>query len=211
GAAVARFPDTEEVTGSIPVSRTIFDHRRHLARAGSNGDLAVECFSTALVRSQYRAQHHPTHESPRLTGAFLCPETVASGACPTLGAMTDPSSPMVPAGWYPDHDVPGGQRWWSGIEWTEYRTPPAAAPQYAAPQYAAPQYAYAPAATPIALPADAWPYVGQAAPVGTAVPLWAPLYGATMGQAWTRFWRKYADFSGRASRSEYWLAYLWFV
>jgi uncharacterized membrane protein YhaH (DUF805 family) len=125
--------------------------------------------------------------------------------------MTDPSSPTVPAGWYPDPDVPGGQRWWSGIEWTEYRTPPAAAPQYAAPQYAAPHYAYAPAATQIALPPDAWPYVGQAAPAGTAVPLWAPLYGATMGQAWTRFWRKYADFSGRASRSEYWLAYLWFV
>jgi uncharacterized membrane protein YhaH (DUF805 family) len=32
-----------------------------------------------------------------------------------------------------------------------------------------------------------------------------------MGQAWTRFWRKYADFSGRASRSEFWFAYLWVV
>jgi uncharacterized membrane protein YhaH (DUF805 family) len=135
--------------------------------------------------------------------------------------MTDPATPSVPAGWYPDPDVAGGQRWWSGIEWTEYRTPPAAAPQYAAQPYAAqpyaaspyaaPQYAYAPAAAQLALPPDAWPYVGQAAPLGTAVPLWAPLYGATMAQAWTRFWRKYADFSGRASRSEYWLAYLWFV
>jgi len=119
--------------------------------------------------------------------------------------MTDPTTPTVPAGWYPDPDVPGGQRWWSGIEWTEYRTPPAASPQYA------PQYGYAPAAAPVALPPDAWPYVGQSAPAGTVVPLWAPLYGATMGQAWTRFWKKYADFSGRASRSEFWFAYLWLV
>ncbi|WP_272865475.1 DUF805 domain-containing protein [Mycobacteroides abscessus] len=31
-----------------------------------------------------------------------------------------------------------------------------------------------------------------------------PLYGATFGQAITRFFRSYARFSGRASRSEYW-------
>ena len=32
----------------------------------------------------------------------------------------------------------------------------------------------------------------------------APLYGATISQAVVRFWRKFAVFSGRASRSEYW-------
>lgn len=31
-----------------------------------------------------------------------------------------------------------------------------------------------------------------------------PLYGATMGQAVTRFFKRYAQFSGRSSRSEYW-------
>ncbi|MBN9139358.1 MAG: DUF805 domain-containing protein [Micrococcales bacterium] len=31
-----------------------------------------------------------------------------------------------------------------------------------------------------------------------------PLYGASFGQAISRFFRKYATFSGRASRSEYW-------
>jgi uncharacterized membrane protein YhaH (DUF805 family) len=36
------------------------------------------------------------------------------------------------------------------------------------------------------------------------VPLDAPLYNATIGQAFVRFWRKYVTFSGRASRSEYW-------
>jgi uncharacterized membrane protein YhaH (DUF805 family) len=35
-------------------------------------------------------------------------------------------------------------------------------------------------------------------------PLQAPLYGATLGQAVSRFFRKYATFTGRASRSEYW-------
>jgi uncharacterized membrane protein YhaH (DUF805 family) len=35
-------------------------------------------------------------------------------------------------------------------------------------------------------------------------PLWAPYYNASIGIAWSRFWRKYATFSGRASRSEFW-------
>lgn len=32
----------------------------------------------------------------------------------------------------------------------------------------------------------------------------SPLYGATFGHAVSRFFRKYATFSGRASKSEYW-------
>ncbi|MDQ0577416.1 hypothetical protein QFZ29_003639 [Agromyces albus] len=36
------------------------------------------------------------------------------------------------------------------------------------------------------------------------IPLSAPLYGASLGQAVSRFFRKYATFTGRASRSEYW-------
>ena len=36
------------------------------------------------------------------------------------------------------------------------------------------------------------------------MPLWAPLYGASFGEAVARFFMKYATFSGRASRSEYW-------
>jgi hypothetical protein len=34
-------------------------------------------------------------------------------------------------------------------------------------------------------------------------PMSLPLYGATFGQALSRFFRSYARFSGRASRSEY--------
>lgn len=35
-----------------------------------------------------------------------------------------------------------------------------------------------------------------------------PLYGASFGQAVKRYFAKYATFSGRASRSEYWWVYL---
>jgi len=45
-------------------------------------------------------------------------------------------------------------------------------------------------------------------PVHAATPLSQPLYGATIGQAVTRFFTKYATFSGRASRSEFWWFYL---
>lgn len=54
------------------------------------------------------------------------------------------------------------------------------------------------------------PY-GQPLPVWNGVgepPLSRPLYGATMKQAVVRFFKKYARFSGYASRSEYWFATL---
>ncbi|WP_307078137.1 DUF805 domain-containing protein [Arthrobacter pascens] len=35
-------------------------------------------------------------------------------------------------------------------------------------------------------------------------PLWAPYYGASFPVAVKRFFKKYATFTGRASRSEYW-------
>jgi uncharacterized membrane protein YhaH (DUF805 family) len=39
---------------------------------------------------------------------------------------------------------------------------------------------------------------------GGEPPLWAPYYGAPFQAAVKRFFKKYATFSGRASRSEYW-------
>ncbi|TAP25236.1 MULTISPECIES: DUF805 domain-containing protein [Micrococcaceae] len=41
-------------------------------------------------------------------------------------------------------------------------------------------------------------------PASSAQPLDQPLYGASFGQAISRYFKKYATFSGRASRSEYW-------
>ena len=62
------------------------------------------------------------------------------------------------------------------------------------------------------MPAALWtrtPAAGGAAPTigamsSIAVPLSVPLYGASLPQAVSRFFRKYATFSGRASRAEYW-------
>lgn len=45
------------------------------------------------------------------------------------------------------------------------------------------------------------PYASAA---GGEPPLWAPYYGAPIAAAVKRFFKKYATFSGRASRSEYW-------
>ena len=42
------------------------------------------------------------------------------------------------------------------------------------------------------------------APQGGEPPIWAPYYGAPFAAAVKRFFTKYATFSGRASRSEYW-------
>ncbi|WP_158865781.1 DUF805 domain-containing protein [Leifsonia sp. AG29] len=47
--------------------------------------------------------------------------------------------------------------------------------------------------------------IAPGGPAQPRVPLWAPLYGASFGEAFVRYWRKYARFDGRASRSEYWL------
>jgi len=50
------------------------------------------------------------------------------------------------------------------------------------------------------------PSSGYALPTGatSADDLSLPLYGASFGQAIKRFFKQYATFSGRASRSEYW-------
>lgn len=42
-------------------------------------------------------------------------------------------------------------------------------------------------------------------------PLWLPYYGCSMVTAVKRFFRKYATFSGRASRAEFWWLYLAYV
>lgn len=61
------------------------------------------------------------------------------------------------------------------------------APQYPNPNYQAPQY-------PSQAPAG---FQGEP-------PLWAPYYGAPFKAAVQRVFKKYATFSGRASRAEYW-------
>ncbi|MFC7764721.1 DUF805 domain-containing protein [Leucobacter soli] len=78
-------------------------------------------------------------------------------------------------------------------------------PAYAQPgqqPYGAPQYGAQPAypAPVYGAPGPGGPFDGATDPED----LTRPLYGATFGQAIKRFFKQYADFNGRASRSEYW-------
>ncbi|MFJ3381968.1 DUF805 domain-containing protein [Curtobacterium sp. NPDC090217] len=59
-------------------------------------------------------------------------------------------------------------------------------------------------------PAGHTPQYGAPAPTGPdgEPPLWAPWYGISFGGAVRRFFKKYARFDGRASRSEFWWWYL---
>ncbi|MGR4009348.1 DUF805 domain-containing protein [Leucobacter sp. 1207-22] len=85
--------------------------------------------------------------------------------------------------------------------------PPAAPQQPAAPQYAAPQQPAAPqyaAPQQLPLPGPGEPFDGAV----NADDLTRPLYGASFGDAVRRFFKNYVNFSGRASRSEYWYAQL---
>lgn len=66
------------------------------------------------------------------------------------------TTPPTPAGWYPDPDGTGGQRYWDGAAWTEHRAPaqtPTPPPEPTAP--AEPPAAQEPAVWPSELPP--WP------------------------------------------------------
>lgn len=79
---------------------------------------------------------------------------------------------------------------------------------YAGPQFAAPQQpavGYAPIQLPPPGPGE--PFDGATHPDQ----LTRPLYGASFGQAISRFFKSYARFSGRASRSEFWWVQLFLV
>lgn len=82
----------------------------------------------------------------------------------------------APEGWYPDPGGSGKPRWWDGTAW-EWEGRLGNAPSCAAPP-----------------PAPAR---------SGGIPLWAPYYRAPFGEATKRFWKKYSNFTGRASRSEY--------
>lgn len=84
----------------------------------------------------------------------------------------------------------------------EYMQRPAYAPAQNYPQsYPAPPYPVQP--NPYAVlhdPGPGEPFDGAGHPADLS----RPLYGANFAQAWGRFFKNYATFSGRASRSEFW-------
>jgi uncharacterized Tic20 family protein len=44
--------------------------------------------------------------------------------------VTDQAPQSTPAGWYPDPQRPGAQRWWNGSSWTEHVSEQPAAPAF---------------------------------------------------------------------------------
>lgn len=97
--------------------------------------------------------------------------------------MTDAYT--APAGWYPQPDGSGGQRWWDGARWTEHTSPlaaPAVAPVSAAapapapaptpapplPQYETRAQPQVPAGTPVDTP---WIWLIVALPLLPLIPL----------------------------------------
>lgn len=111
----------------------------------------------------------------------------------------DETTPVVPqssppAGWYPDPLDGGQDRWWTGEGWSEHvqQRVPVAPPGFAQPAYPPPTTE---AYVPMSYSAPQFAYSN---------PESEPLPGASIGQAFVRFWSKYAVFTGRASRSEYW-------
>jgi len=85
-------------------------------------------------------------------------------------------------------------------------------PQQSAPYPPGPTATGRPGEPGPAQPGELWqPTYGgtyQPGPSGPDTPLGKPYYGASFGVAVARYWKSYALFSGRASRSEYWWPYL---
>ncbi len=127
----------------------------------------------------------------------------------------DETTPVPPtfapaAGWYPD-PLNGDQlRWWTGQGWSEHTQErvTVAPPAYSPPVYPPPAFqqpVYSPPAYPLSAEYTPMAYSGHAPLVYAPVdPHSEPLPGASIGEAFLRFWTKYAVFTGRASRSEYW-------
>lgn len=158
----------------------------------------------------------------------------------TSGQNTPPESPYAPAngGQYGTANNAGDANTYNGPQYgSGYQ--PYGAPQYNAQPNGAPQYAAAPGnpspyadngqqapqqpnapyggtpygtgayqQSPYAPPANGY---GNANASANEPPLWMPWYGISFPQAIVRFFKKYATFSGRASRSEYWWTFLFLI
>lgn len=103
-----------------------------------------------------------------------------------------------------------GQQW----QQPQYGQPQYGQPSYEQQQYGqqTPQYANQNQWVPGSqIPQTPPRFDAQGNRFGTNPPLELPWYGINIGNAITRFFKKYATFSGRASRSEYWWAFLFNV
>src|SRR4051812_43314888 len=113
--------------------------------------------------------------------------------------MSNVPSALPPAGWYPDPAGPGSQRYWTGQAWSMETRPHFAPPVYPVSQ----RYHSAPTAVVASATSSQRAVVGYP---GTTM----PAAGASMGfgEAVATCFRKYADFTGVATRDEFRWFYL---
>lgn len=156
---------------------------------------------------------------------FAPPQAPAAPAAPQYGQPVTPqapnynqppTAPQAPQFAPPQAPAAPQARAFGQPAAPQYGQP--AAPSYGPPQFGQPQAPYGQPGQPqYGAPAYAAQLQFPAAPVGTvpgpggyfdgaqsADDLTRPLYGASFGEAVKRFFKLYAGFSGRASRSEYW-------
>ena len=134
------------------------------------------------------------------------------------GSAPDPyAKPQAPAGQQPPYgqpQVPYGQApYGQQPPPSQPRAPYGQQPQapYGQAPYGQAPYGQAPYGQ---APYGRAPYGQPGVPRGAAAaepPIWAPWYGIPFPQAFRRFWKKYARFDGRASRSEFWFWALWYA
>jgi uncharacterized membrane protein YhaH (DUF805 family) len=140
------------------------------------------------------------------------------GQTPSYGQPTDPSqpgqqyNPAAPA----QYTQPSGQsipyaQPTQAQQYTQAQPAPqygqSAPAQYAPAPYAQPQAGYSPYAQPYGQYNAG--YAGfNPAPTPTDPGLALPWYGIGFVPAFIRMWKKFATFSGRASRGEFWWAFL---
>lgn len=146
--------------------------------------------------------------------------------------MSDqPATPSPAAGWYTDPAGGGGQRYWDGTAWTQHVQPAAAPAEPVAPAapVAPPAAPVAPAAPvpPVAAPA-AYPPAPPAAPAYPAAPGYTgqqyggqqyagmqyagpPARSIGFGEAISRGFSRWSNYSDRATVAEYWWFYLFTI
>jgi uncharacterized membrane protein YhaH (DUF805 family) len=145
-------------------------------------------------------QEQQAPQAPYFSSAPQQPLAPQVPQAPQYGVPGQPAAPQYLPPQAPQYGAPGqptyAQPAYGQQHAPQYSQP--AAPQYAAPVYAAqPVFAPAPIGT---VPGPGGYFDGASDPEDLS----RPLYGASFMQATKRFFKSYAKFSGRASRSEYW-------
>lgn len=105
-----------EGTFRVTVRRSDSDKRSVISVIFTRKQADEFKFMAAALEAAIIGHAQPTRQAHSVSGSA------------SLGGQPPPPPPIpIPAGWYPDADNPGLQRYWDGNGWTEHTAP--AAPQ----------------------------------------------------------------------------------